>query len=182
MAEGEKYDYLVNRDTTPVTLVRLGRTTAEVFCANGEWIESPRLNDIRYGYGPYMEYDDIPEGEAMEMIRRERERYDRKYRNTAGREDVQENLKEWLENPSWAEYYNSAPTDRCREYIALEFRFSETEDEETCEEMDRIENEMDAAELRHLLKWCGNSPGKGRLAGRIAELESRGKGGNVHEL
>ena len=90
-----------------------------------------------------------------------------------GRNDIQENLKEWLENPHWAEYYSSAPAGRCREFIALEFFFSETEDEEAGEEMDRIENEMDAAELRHLLKWCGNNPRKEILARRIAELESR---------
>ena len=74
-----------------------------------------------------------------------------------GRNEIQENLKEWLENPHWAEYYSSAPAGRCREFIALEFFFRETEDKEAGEEMDRIENEMDAAELRHLLKWCGNA-------------------------
>lgn len=92
-----------------------------------------------------------------------------------GRNEIQENLKEWLENPYWAEYYSSAPTGRCREFIALEFFFSKTEDEETGKEMDRLENEMDAAGLRHLLKWCGNNPRRGRLARRIAELELRGK-------
>ena len=30
-------------------------------------------------------------------------------------------LKEWLENPFWREYYEEAPSDRCRELIALEF-------------------------------------------------------------
>ena len=79
MAESGKYLYMVNRDRTPVTLIRLGAFTAEIFTANGEWIDSPYLNDIRYGYGPFMDYDDISEEEAMEIMRTERERWDRKY-------------------------------------------------------------------------------------------------------
>ncbi len=42
------------------------------------------------------------------------------------REEIQENLEEWLENPSWAAYYRDAPSERCREFIALEFYYSET--------------------------------------------------------
>ena len=42
------------------------------------------------------------------------------------RDKVRANLAEWLENPSWAEYYGGAPSERCREFIALEFYYSET--------------------------------------------------------
>ena len=75
MAVSRKYDYLVNRDTDPITLIRLGDTSAEVFTANGEWIDSPRLNEIRYGKGPFMEFDDISESEAMAIIKSEMARY-----------------------------------------------------------------------------------------------------------
>ncbi len=88
---------------------------------------------------------------------------------------VRENLAEWLENPSWAEYYSSAPSGRCREFIALEFWCSEYEDEEAWDAMDRLEKGLDVADLRHLLKWCGNNPRKGVLAQKIAELEAAGK-------
>ena len=87
------------------------------------------------------------------------------------REDIKRNLEEWLQNPSWAEYYRSAPSDRCREFIALEFHYSETEDEEAGEAMDAIEEQMNAEELRHLMKYCGNTPRKGILARKIAEME-----------
>ncbi len=80
-------------------------------------------------------------------------------------------LDEYLENPYWAEYYRSAPSDRCREFIALEFYFSEYEDEEAGETMDGIEEQMDAEELRYLMKYCGNNPRKGMLARKIAEKE-----------
>ena len=87
------------------------------------------------------------------------------------REDIQRNLEQWLQNPSWAEYHNSAPSDRCREFIALEFHYSETEDEEAGEIMDEIEGQMNAEELRHLMNYCGNNPRKGILARKIAEME-----------
>ena len=91
----------------------------------------------------------------------------------ADRNDIQENLKEWLENPSWAEYYSAAPSDRCREFITLEFWYSETEDDEVLPAMDALEDEMDAAELRHLAAWCGDNPRKGVLARKIAEREGK---------
>ena len=87
------------------------------------------------------------------------------------RNTIQKNLQEWLQNPSWAEYYRSAPSDRCRQFIALEFHYSETEDEEAGEAMDAIEKQMNAEELRHLMKYCGNNPRKGILARKIAEME-----------
>ena len=87
------------------------------------------------------------------------------------RDDLQKNLEEWLRNPFWAEYYRSAPSARCREFIALEFWYSETEDDEAGEAMDEIEEQMNAEELRHLMTCCGNNPRKGILARKIAELE-----------
>ena len=87
------------------------------------------------------------------------------------RNTIQKNLQEWLKNPYWAEYYRSAPSDRCRQFIALEFHYSETEDEEAGEAMDAIEKQMNAEELRHLMKYCGNNPRKGILARKIAEME-----------
>ncbi len=86
-------------------------------------------------------------------------------------EKVRENLAEWLKNPSWAEYYGGAPSERCREFIALEFYYSEYEEEEAAEAMDGIEDGMDAEELRYLFSRCGNNPRKEVLARKIAERE-----------
>ena len=86
-------------------------------------------------------------------------------------EKVRENLAEWLKNPSWAEYYGGAPSERCREVIALEFYYSEYEEEEAAEAVDGIEDGMDAEELRYLFSRCGNNPRKGVLARKIAERE-----------
>ncbi len=67
------YAYMVNSDTG--TLIRLGDNGDAGFFTLGGWVSSPRLNDIRYGYSPlFMEYDDITEEKAMELIRKEKER------------------------------------------------------------------------------------------------------------
>lgn len=91
------------------------------------------------------------------------------------RNEVRRTLEDYMQNPCWAAYYRDAPTDRCREFIALEFYYSEYEDDEAGEEMDRIEAELDIAGLRHLFKYCGNDPRKGVLARRIAEKEKAGE-------
>ena len=81
--------------------------------------------------------------------------------------ELEKNLLDWLKNPSWAEYYHSAPTDRCRQFIALEFYYSEYEEEETAEAMDAMEDSMDAEELRYLMAWAGSTPRKSQLAEKI---------------
>ena len=87
------------------------------------------------------------------------------------RNETKRNLEEWLKNPYWAEYYRSAPSARCREFIAMEFWYSETEDDEAGKAMDAIEEQLNAEELRHLMNYCGNNPRKGILARKIAEME-----------
>lgn len=90
----------------------------------------------------------------------------------ADRNEIREVLQEWLENPAWKSYYEDAPSDRCRDFIALEFFYSDTEDEETAREMDAVEAELAAEDLRHLVLYAGNNPRKAALLRRIAALES----------
>lgn len=63
---------------------------------------------------------------------------------------VRENLDEWLKNPSWHRYYDLAPSQKCREYIALDFYASETEEEEAFEALDAKLKELDEYDLRFL--------------------------------
>lgn len=86
-------------------------------------------------------------------------------------DEVKSILDDTLENPYWAEYYNGAPSDKCKEYIALEFYYSEYEDDETADAMDEIEKQLSADDLRWLMKFCGNNPRKGILAQKITALE-----------
>ena len=84
-----------------------------------------------------------------------------------------EALKEWLENPYWKKYYEEAPSEKCREYIALEFRYSDTEDEEIAEEMDALLETLRAEDLRHLAAYTGNNPERAALLKRAEEMEKR---------
>lgn len=82
-------------------------------------------------------------------------------------------IREWLENPYWKKYYEEAPSDQCREYIALEFRYSDTEDEEIAEEMDALLGMLKAEGLRHLAAYAGNNPERVALMRRAEEMEKR---------
>jgi hypothetical protein len=84
---------------------------------------------------------------------------------------MQENLKEWLENPYWAAYYNEAPSELCKQYVANELFASDTEDESAFAEMDRIFPKLTVEDLRHLLKYSASGPGRGQILKRIEELE-----------
>lgn len=68
--EEEHYLYLANWDRDPPTLIRLGsfaKMVADMYVYPGVWKDTPRLNDIRVGLGPFMDYDQISEEEAMEI-------------------------------------------------------------------------------------------------------------------
>ena len=65
--------------------------------------------------------DDVKEGKDMENDA---------YVYGIPKEELQKNLEEWLENPAWRKYYEKAPSEQCREFIALEFLYSEEESDE----------------------------------------------------
>ena len=76
----KQYEYMVCRDCDPPSLIRLGSLDtmeADIFTYPGVWESRPHLNDIRIGKGPFMDYDSITEEEAMEIMKRKQEAYDR---------------------------------------------------------------------------------------------------------
>ena len=79
--EEKHYQYMANRDFDPPILIRLGsfeKMEADMFVYPGVWEDTPRLNDIRVGLGPCMDYDDISEKEAMEIMERKQAEYNRR--------------------------------------------------------------------------------------------------------
>ena len=48
-----------------------------MFAYPGEWVSRPRLNDIRFGEGSWMDYDEISDREAMQLQREIQALYDR---------------------------------------------------------------------------------------------------------
>ena len=83
-----------------------------------------------------------------------------------------EGLQSWLDNPYWAGYYNDAPSGACKAVVALEFYYSDTEDDEVVDLMKLSEEKLSLEDLEHLAKYAGNTPRKGQLMKRIEELKS----------
>ncbi len=80
-ATDNDYQYMVNWDYDPPTLIRLGsfaKMEADLFAYPGVWKDTPHLNDIRVGLGSFMDYDDISKEEAMKIMKKIQEHYDRK--------------------------------------------------------------------------------------------------------
>ena len=86
-------------------------------------------------------------------------------------EAFRQNLNEWLENPAWREYYDTAPSIECQTLIALEFWYSETESEAAVEAMESVEKDLKLEDWKHLYKYYGNNPRKGAIARKIQEME-----------
>ena len=78
-------------------------------------------------------------------------------------------LNEWLENPSWREYYEKAPSEKCGEVIALEFVYSELETEEILEELETAEKELGLGDWQYLYRHA-HGPEKKRIHDRMVEL------------
>ena len=83
---------------------------------------------------------------------------------------VEKNLREWLENPHWRKYYDTAPSALCRQLIALEFWYSEHESDAAVAALEEWEECLSLEDWQHLYRWCGNSPEKKRIHDRIVEL------------
>ena len=85
------------------------------------------------------------------------------------KEEYMEILNEWLKNPSWREYYEKAPSEKCREVIALEFAYSELETEEILGELEAAEKELALEDWQYLYRYA-HGPEKKRIHDRIVEL------------
>lgn len=91
--------------------------------------------------------------------------------NKVSKDTLHENLEEWLENPYWREYYETAPSDQCREVIALEFLYSEEETDEIAAAMDEKEKRLTIRDWKYLYKYCGNNPRKVFIRKKINDLK-----------
>jgi len=74
--EDAKYQYMARLDRPVPWLIRFGPNGAEAFNYPGVWEKRDHLNDIRYGHGAFMDYDDVTEEEAMEILKKNKEKFD----------------------------------------------------------------------------------------------------------
>ena len=80
---------------------------------------------------------------------------------------MQETLNEWLENLFWRQCYETAPSEKCRELIALEFMYSDDPSDETLRDMECVEETLGLEDWQHLYRYCGNNPRKKMIYDRI---------------
>lgn len=72
-------------------------------------------------------------------------------------------VEEFTKNPHWKAYYEQAPSEACKRYIALEFYYSENlgeiEDYDAYKaEKKRLQGEFTHEDWAHLYKYAGNNP------------------------
>lgn len=87
---------------------------------------------------------------------------------------VEIHLAEWLNNPYWAGYYREAPSQLCRDYIVLQFLYSDNGDEDLASELDLMEDRLTPDDWKHLLKYSAPGPERGKILKKIHELGSDG--------
>ena len=77
----------------------------------------------------------------------------------------------FMANPHWKEYYETAPSDLCKEYIKLSFCFSHSgHDEDATKRKKEIKETMSPEDWKHLYQYCGNNPFKVTGRDKIREL------------
>lgn len=81
------------------------------------------------------------------------------------------NLSEWIENPSWKEYFEKAPSIECQTLIGLEFYYSEYETDAAIEAMEIVENDLSLEDWEYLYKHCRNNPRKSMIHNKIMDLK-----------
>lgn len=82
-------------------------------------------------------------------------------------------MRLFLVNPYWKEYYDTAPTEKCKGYIGLEYCWSNRESEAIRTAMKKTEEELGLEDWKHLLKYCGNNPKQGYIWKKIREMEEK---------
>ena len=88
-------------------------------------------------------------------------------------EKTEKALEQFLKNDYWKEYYDTAPSDECREYIKREFVGSIYPDAGEEGNARALEPTLSADDWRHLLKYAGNNMFRPYCKKKIAELESK---------
>lgn len=87
-------------------------------------------------------------------------------------DEFRESVQSFLENPYWERYFNEAPSDDCRKYIAYEFYLSDIDedDEEAEEKAELAEAALDIDDWKYLYEHCSNNPRKSYIKQMIRRL------------
>ena len=90
---------------------------------------------------------------------------------------LHEAVRDACENPYWKEYYEEAPTDNCKLYIAFEFLLSEAalndwhiDEDEIREKKKQLEGSFRYPDWMHLHKYSGHNPLRSYYRRKMEEL------------
>lgn len=87
---------------------------------------------------------------------------------------MQEAISLFCSNPYWKEFYEEAPSTKCKRHIELGFYYShfyaDKDLDKVYEEQRKIESQLDLAEWKHLLKYSGNNPWCGKCKKMIKDF------------
>ena len=75
----------------------------------------------------------------------------------------------YMKNPYWRAYYETAPSELCREYIRLDFA---SDDPEINAARLAMHEKLGLEDWKHLRKYAGNNPFHGRCTQMIQKLEA----------
>ena len=85
---------------------------------------------------------------------------------------MKEALDVFLQNPHWKEYYETAPSEECREYIEHSFRLSLYGITPDIEKRDKeLEDLFTVRDWEHLAKYAGNNPFRSKCKKMISNLK-----------
>lgn len=84
-------------------------------------------------------------------------------------------VEQFCNNPYWKEYYQGAPTNFCRQYIALKFYYSNHlgqihDYEQFRAELCELEEKFVKSDWQHLYRYCANNPLKVYYRNKISLL------------
>ena len=92
---------------------------------------------------------------------------------------IKEAVDAFSKNSAWKRYYEDAPSKVCKRYVELDFYRSHNysslypdsdELEAVHEEQKHLQDKMGVADWKHLAKYAGNNPFRGKCLEKIKEL------------
>ena len=89
----------------------------------------------------------------------------------ANTEKIQKAVEEFTKNPHWKKYYEQAPSDGCKQHIALTFCFSlYGEAGDIKQRTAELEAAFTVTDWQYLYDHAGNNPFKAKCKQKIEEL------------
>ena len=89
----------------------------------------------------------------------------------ANTDKIQKAVEEFTKNPHWQKYYGQAPSNGCKQHIALTFCYSlYGEPVDIKQQKEALEEDFTITDWKYLYDNAGNNPFKTKCRKKIEEL------------